>query len=33
VIVDGKTARVQAIAIDGKVLDDFEFHSSAQPKK
>lgn len=31
VSVDGKTAHVQVITIDGKVLDDFEFHSSAQP--
>jgi hypothetical protein len=30
--VDGKTAHVQAISIDGKVIDDFELHGSAQPK-
>ena len=30
--VDGKTAHVQVITIDGKVLDDFEFHGSAQAK-
>ncbi len=32
VSVDGKTAHVQVITIDGKVLDDFEFHGSAQAK-
>jgi 3',5'-cyclic AMP phosphodiesterase CpdA len=30
VSVNGKSARVQAIAIDGKVLDEFEFRASAQ---
>ena len=33
VSVDGKTAHVQAITIDGNVIDDFELHSSAQPAK
>jgi len=32
VSVEGKTAHVQVITIDGKVLDDFEFHGAAQAK-
>ena len=32
VSVDGKTAHVQVITIDGKILDDFELHGSAQPR-
>jgi len=30
--VDGAVAHVQTITIDGKVLDEFELHGSAQPK-
>jgi hypothetical protein len=30
VSVDGATARVEAIAVDGTKLDSFEFHASPQ---
>ena len=30
--VNGRTAHVEVISIDGKVIDDFELHGSAQPK-
>ena len=30
VSINGKSAKVQAISIDGKVLDEFEFRASGQ---
>ena len=33
VSVDGKTAHVRAIAIDGRILDEFDIAGAAQPKK
>jgi hypothetical protein len=33
VSVEGKSAHVRAIAIDGRVLDEFDISGAAQPKK